>query len=441
MHKTIAVMQDLQGPKIRVGRLAGGAVQLVPGASLVITQDDVLGTQEKISTTYDKFVQDVKPGQYILLADGLMKLHVASVDANAVTTTVIDGGTLTEHKGINLPDTALSVPSLTEKDIDDLAFGVAHGVDYIALSFVRTAGHVHDLRARVKSLGADIPIIAKIEKPEAIANIDAIIRAADAVMVARGDLGVEIPAQNVPMIQKEIIRRCNEHGVPVITATQMLESMVRNPRPTRAEASDVANAVLDGSDAVMLSEETAAGDHPVEAVQMMAEICAQAEHAYSFANGAPAATRAQPDQSLSRAQPDQSLSRAQETLAAGSVHHLPAERAIARSACILADRLQSAAILSLTHSGTTARLLSRERPGARIIAVTASDAVARRVCLYWGVESMMIDPFRDTDSTLDAMRTAALARGLVSTGETVVFTGGHPLSAKAKTNFIKAEKL
>jgi len=419
--KTIAIMQDLQGPKIRVGILEGGAIELVPGAQLVITSDDILGTQRKISTTFKEFIHDIKPGDSILLADGLMKLRVDSVQSNDIITTVIDGGTLHDHKGINLPDTILSVPSLTNKDIEDLAFGVGHCVDYIALSFVRTAQNVLDLRARIELLGGDIPIISKIEKPEAIANIDEIIRVSDGVMVARGDLGVEVPPQNVPMMQKAIIQKCNEFGIPVITATQMLESMVNNPRPTRAEASDIANAVLDGSDAVMLSEETAAGEHPLEAVFIMAEICLQAEHALHGENGLPESAGIHHTQLSSPIFPQL----------------LPMERAIARPVCILADRLKASAILSLTHSGTTARLLSRERPNARIIAVTESEIVARRTNLFWGVESMLIDAFHDIDTTLETMRTTALERGIILNGDTVIYTGGHPLNAKAQTNFIK----
>jgi len=420
MKKTIAIMQDLQGPKIRVAKLQGGALQLLPGAKLIITSDDIIGTKDRISTTYENFVSDVKPGQVILLDDGLMKLRVDSVAGTEVSTSVVDGGTLLEHKGINLPATNLSVPSLTEKDIEDLTFGIAHEVDYIALSFVRTAKNVHDLRKMIETRNASIPLIAKIEKPEAITNIDEIIHAADGVMVARGDLGVEIPPQNVPAIQKEIIRKCNAAGVPVITATQMLESMVHNPRPTRAEASDVANAALDGSDAVMLSEETSIGDRPVEAVRIMSEICEQAEQIENR---------------------DITAMNLLLPMNNGDSHPLPLERAIARAACILAERLSASAILSLTHSGTTARLISHNRPSARIIAVTTNEVVARRTCLYWGVESMLIDTFRDTDTTLETMRTTALAVGNVQTGDTVILTGGHPLTTKAQTNFIKVGKI
>src|SRR5579883_910840 len=373
-HKTIAILQDLQGPKIRVGKLSGGQVELVPGRDLIITTEDITGTSEKISTTYEHFARDVKAGQTILLDDGLMKLRVESIKGKEVTTTVIDGGTLHEHKGINLPSTALSAPSLTEKDIDDLKFGVGQGVDFIALSFVRSAKDMDDLRKRITSLGASVPIIAKIEKPEAIACIDEVVHASDGVMVARGDLGVELPPQDVPMLQKMIVRKCNDAGVPVITATQMLESMVHNPRPTRAEASDVANAVLDGTDAVMLSEETSVGEHPIESVQMMADVCEQAEKAHRYE---------------------------QKLWIPGDTHPMPSERAIAHSACVLAERLHARAILSLTHSGTTARLISRERPSVPVIGVTTTEIIARRMCLYWGVESMLIDEFRDTDSALE----------------------------------------
>jgi pyruvate kinase len=409
-RKTIAVLQDLQGPKIRVGKLNDGQVELVPGRKLIITTEDLIGTSEKISTTYEHFASDVKAGQMILLDDGLMKLHVESIKGKEVITTVIDGGTLHEHKGINLPATVLSTPCLTNKDIDDLQFGIEQGVDLIALSFVRSPKDIEGLRQKVAALGASTPLIAKIEKPEAMSCIDEIIRVSDGIMVARGDLGVEIPPQDVPMIQKLIIRKCNDAGVPVITATQMLESMVHNPRPTRAEASDVANAVLDGTDAVMLSEETSVGEHPVEAVQMMSDVCAQAEKPHLHER---------------------------QLWNAGETHPMPAERAIAHSACVLAERLHAQAILSLTHSGTTARLISRERPSVPVIGVTTTEAIARRMCLYWGVESMLIDEFRDTDSALETMRKAAIEQGFVRSGDTAILSGGHPLTEKARTNFIK----
>ncbi|HET7152341.1 MAG TPA: pyruvate kinase [Candidatus Kapabacteria bacterium] len=407
MRKTVAILQDLQGPKIRVGELSGGEIQLVPGKKLTITTESISGTSEKISTTYKNFPADVKVGQMILLDDGLMKLRVESVKGNEIVTTVMDGGILREHKGINLPSTVLSTPSLTEKDIEDLQFGIEQGVDLIALSFVRSPNDMDDLRKKVTVLGSSALLIAKIEKPEAMKCIDDIIRASDGVMVARGDLGVEIPPQDVPMIQKLIIRKCNDAGVPVITATQMLESMVHNPRPTRAEASDVANAVLDGTDAVMLSEETSVGEHPIEAVQMMADVCEQAEKSERGIR------------------------------IVGNDHPLPAERAIAHSACVLAERLHATAILSLTHSGTTARLISRERPAVPVIGVTTTEEVARRMCLYWGVESLRISEFRDTDSTLETMQKSALEQGIIHSGDNVILTGGHPLTKKAKTNFVK----
>ena len=358
LGRTICILQDLQGPKIRTGRLQDRLpIALAKGQALTITPQDIMGRPELIATTYRELARDVRPGERILLSDGRIELVIRGVHDGDVVCEVLNGGMLGEHQGINLPGTNVSIPSLTEKDERDLEFGLKQSVDAIALSFVRTAGDVERARRAITDRGYSyVPVIAKLEKPQAIDNLDAILEAANGVMVARGDLGVELPPEKVPLIQKRVIRRALELRKPVITATQMLESMTENPRPTRAEASDVANAIFDGTDAVMLSGESAVGKFPREAVEMMARIIGEAE-TNPFKSQAPAH---RPPESLSIA----------ETICEAMAH--------------AARDLNVRAIAVFTETATTARLLSKYRPAAEIYAFTSSQQVCNRMNLLWG---------------------------------------------------------
>ncbi len=416
---SITLLQDLQGPKLRVGELVGGEpVRLVPGARLTIVTEPVEGTAERISTTYDRLGEDVRSGDRVLLDDGTMELTVEAVQRNAEGPDVVDsrvvvGGLLKPRKGINLPGTAVSVPALTAKDLEDLAFGVAQGVDYIALSFVRAPSDVRAAQAEIRRLGGRQPVIAKIEKPQAIVHLEEIIRVSDGVMVARGDLGVEMSPEAVPMLQKRIIRLANAAGVPVITATQMLESMIVNPRPTRAEASDVANAILDGTDAVMLSGETAVGAHPVGTVETMGRIAREAERGLMMVDRRPRAD----DGRVTDA------------------------HAVAHAARALAVDLGVPAIAVLTATGRTAGLVSRERPGVPIVAFTDRPAVARRLALWRGVVPIVVALPKSTDAALTAVERGMLERGVAKPGERVVVVGSALRRARGRTPFVQVHRL
>ncbi len=423
----IAILQDLQGPKIRTGALRDHQpIHLADGASFTLTTQPRAGDERVVSTTYQHLPQDVRPGARILLADGLLELEVIETTETEVHCRVLHGGILGEHKGINLPGVAVSAPALTEKDMADLHFGIAQRVDFVAISFVRQAGDIQAARAiidaakdaavskRPAAIGgpAKLPaIIAKLEKPEAIAHLDAILDAADGVMVARGDLGVELSPERVPLLQKRIIARANEFGLPVITATQMLESMVTQPRPTRAEASDVANAILDGTDAIMLSEETANGQYPVETVEIMVRIARETEPACQEKAG--------------RAR-----------------HRKPTlAHAVSSAAHILAREADVKAIVVFTRSGRSAQLISKERPHIPIIAYTPSEAVYRQLALWWGITPRMI-PFMETTEALTAEVSRRLSEeGLVQAREKVVIMGGMPIAGQARTNFIKLHQV
>jgi len=413
----ITVVQDLGGPKIRTGRLATPSVELRPKAALRITTEDIEGTAERISTTYGRLPEDAKPGNTILLDDGKIRLEIESTGGREVLTRVIVGGTLLPRKGMNLPDVAISAPSMTEKDKEDLLFGLEQDIDYVALSFVRTAEDIRYLRTFLiehAKKGRRVPIIAKIEKGDAIRNIDAIIQETDAVMVARGDLGVELPAEDVPLLQKLIVRKCNELGKPVIIATQMLESMVGSPTPTRAEANDVANAVLDGADAVMLSAETSIGKYPVQAVEMMDKIIRKTEaHASQF----------------SRCDREK----------IPCIHEYDA---LSRAACMLADQEKAAAIVVLTHSGTTAAHVAKFRPASRIIAVTDREKIMRRLNLLWGIHGLIVEDLKkDTDVAFKAIEEELMRQGYIRAGDTVVMVAGIPLFEGHPTNTIKVDKV
>ncbi len=409
----LAIIQDLQGPKIRTGALVNGEpVQLEPGGHFFITTRAILGTAAGVSTTYAALPHDVRPRDRILLSDGLIELRVIDTTPDEVRTEVVFGGELREHQGINLPGVHVSAPALTDKDIADLAFGLAQNVDYVAISFVRRARDLQNVKERIAAAGQDTPVIAKIEKPEALDDLAAILEVADAIMVARGDLGVEMPAEQVPVVQKQLIEAANSAGVPVITATQMLDSMIRNPRPTRAEASDVANAIIDGTDAVMLSGETATGMFPVESVRMMARIAEVAEASGRHGDHV--------DMSRLSSVPAPSVS-----------------NAISAAACAIVQSLPVRAIVAFTMSGSTARLVAHMRPTVPILAFTPSEVVYHRLSLVWGITPILSDYVEHLEQLGDRVGEVMQARGFAQPGDMVVVTGGHPIAARGKTNFVK----
>jgi pyruvate kinase len=407
----VAIMQDLQGPKIRLGKFRGGHAQLLQGAEFALTTRPVEGTAEIASTTYDRLPQDVKPGDRILLVDGLIELTVLQVTGDTVRCRVVSGGDIGDHRGINLPGVAVSASSITDKDRDDLRFGISQGVDAVAVSFIRGPEDVLDVKELINEVGGgDVPVVAKLEKPEAVERLDAILDVADGVMVARGDLGVELPLEEVPLVQKAIIRKARKRALPVITATQMLESMVGSPRPTRAEASDVANAILDGTDAVMLSAETAVGKYPVETVQVMARIAVQAE----------------------TAMPD---------LAATSERASTFPEVISEAACRAAGELKARAIVAFTQSGSTARLLSKYRPAAPVFAFSPSEVVRRRLNLHWGVMPKTIRAVQNTDELVGEIELLLLRDGTVHVGDALVIVAGAPLFVRGATNMIQLHRV
>lgn len=413
LGKPVAVLQDLSGPKIRIGPIRSGPVVLEPGALFTLTARKVPGDARSVSISYPAMVGEVRRGDVLLLSDGALELEVLSVEQRDIRCRVVIGGPLNSFKGINLPARTLRMPSLTAKDRDDLSFGLRSGVDYVAMSFVRTGEDIATVRRHMKRCGGYAPVIAKIEKHEALDNMDAIVEAADGLMVARGDLGVETPLEKIPRVQKTLIRKSRAAGKPVITATQMLRSMVDSPRPTRAEVTDVANAILDGTDAVMLSEETAIGKYPVESASMMARIAREAE------SGSEAWAGTQPVD----LEP-----------IAGS---LPS--AVAYAASRLAADVGAAAIITFTQSGSTARLVSRCRPGVPILALTPVETTKRQLALCRGVLPILGARMADTDAMIAAALRAALGSRLVRQGETVVITAGVPINRTGTTNLIKAE--
>ncbi len=411
LGRSVAIMQDLQGPKIRVGALVGGGpVQLEEGQQLIISTHEVVGTAERVGCTYQRLAQDVRPGDRILLDDGRIRLAVLEATDGEVTTRVEEGGPLGEHKGINLPGVAVSAPAVTDKDRADMAFGLQElAVDYVALSFVRSAAEVKVAHELMRGLGRSVPLVVKLEKGEAIDNLEPIMSAADAVMVARGDLGVELAPEQVPMLQKRIIQRANHRGIPVITATQMLESMVNDETPTRAEATDVANAVWDGSDAVMLSAETAAGRHPVLALKMMDRIVSAAESS--------------------------------DVMPVNAAHREDHPRgyaaAVTHAARVLAEDLEASAIVGVTRSGLTAELLSRGRARVPIFAFSPDDSVTRRLALWWGITPIHHHLADDLESNIEAMERYLMEHCSAQPADTVVITGSHPFEIGVHTNFVK----
>jgi pyruvate kinase len=414
----IAILIDLSGPKIRTGLVDGGTVDLKSGAELTLTVEDVVGSASLVSVNYADLPREISIGAPILLDDGKMLLKTISKTDRSITAVVQTGGILTDRKGINLPGTRLSVPSLTEKDLEDVKFALKQDVDYLALSFVRSADDVRALREVLLREGVEgrgVPIVAKIEKKEAVADIGDIISVSDAVMVARGDLGVELPTEDVPPIQKMIVRKCNDAGVPVIIATQMLESMIQNPRPTRAEASDVANAVLDGADAVMLSGETSVGAYPVQAVETMNRVIQKSEGGWvSLGEGAML-----------------------ERVKKGDIFD-----SVARAACVLARQVGAKAIVPLTHSGATAQRVSKYRPDMPVYPVTGWEKILRRMSLFWGVQGFLVPDFeQDSDTAFRKVKEELLRLDYVQKGDYIVLTAGIPLMSKETTNALKVDRI
>lgn len=415
-QRAVSILGDLQGPKIRTGVMKGGVQTLTAGQTVVITTAEVEGADGLIPTIYQALPGDVVPGDQILLDDGRLELEVLQVIDTEVQCRVKVGGLLKDRKGINLPGVKVSAPALTEKDLSDLQFCIDQELDWVALSFVRTAADVDQLKQLIYQQNSFLKVISKIEKPEAVENFDAILEATDGVMVARGDLGVEVPSEQVPLIQKMIIRKCNQAGKPVITATQMLETMIGNPRPTRAETSDVANAILDGTDAVMLSGETAAGLYPVEAVAVMDRVARDVE-----------------------ADPLLRARRFEFILPENGYHNLP--EAIGQAACQVAKNVGAAAILAFTQTGSTAALVAKYRPGLPILAVTPSQQVRRRLALYGGIRSLRVDIQGTTEGQISSVEAAVLKSGLLQRGDVVVITMGSPISAPGTTNLLKVHRL
>ena len=410
--RVVPILQDLQGPKIRIGEMKNGGALLHKGQSLCLTAEPVeYGTRKWVHVSYPPLASAVEIGGRILMDDGNIELRVVEVDGAEVKTEVVVGGVLRSRKGVNLPQIRSSSPSLTEKDRIDLQFGLEHDVDFIGLSFVRSAEDVRELISKVRESGKSVGVIAKIEKPEAVEDFENILACSDAIMVARGDLGIEIPMQEVPIVQKRLIRQCLKAATPCITATQMLESMMENPRPTRAEASDVANAVLDGSDALMLSGETAAGKYPVRAVEVMDEIIRSVEGHRRGLGG-------------------------QEAASDGTASGEGVTQAISFTAVRLAEDVDAKALCCLTHSGATARAIARHRPEMPIYAFTDNTRIVRRLALLWGTEAFAI-PFQSyTEDGISAVHLGLLRRGLAGPGDRIVITAGLPLPAKGLTNMV-----
>jgi pyruvate kinase len=410
--KPIAILQDLQGPKIRLGSFEGGGATLRRGQPFVLTTAPVHGTTDRATISYGGFARDVKPGDRVLIDDGRIALEVRDVNGEEVTCRVETGGVVQNHKGVNLPRTALKLTVLTDKDREDLAFGLRHGVDYVGVSFVRSGADVLEVREFINEHRSDAQVVAKLERPEAIGRLDDILAATSAVMVARGDLGVELPLEEVPVVQKEIIRKARLARTPVITATQMLESMIASPRPTRAEVSDVANAILDGTDAVMLSAESATGAYPVEAVRMLDRIIRRTEAAFSPA----------------------SMDRPRR----GEVSF---PQAISDAAAFAAQELKARAIVAFTQSGSTARLISQDRPPVPIIAFTPSERVRRRLALDWGVVPRLIRRLTTIDEMVAEIESILLGDRTVRYNDILVVVAGAPLWVRGTINLLKLHRV
>ncbi len=411
LGEPVGILQDLCGPKIRVGSIPEPGIQIQAGEEFILTSEPVEGSQRRVSVSYRDLPRDVRPEDRILLADGTMALQVLKIDDTEIYCKVIIGGTLHSHKGVNLPTRSIRADSLTEKDKADLMFGIAHDVDFVALSFVRQAQDIAAAKEMIEKENKTIPVIAKIEKHEALENIDGIIDVSDGIMVARGDLGVEIRIENVPGIQKMLVEKANKRGKPVIIATQMLRSMVHAPWPTRAEATDVANAVLEGTDAVMLSEESAVGDYPVEAIDYMVRIIESAEKDFPH------------EEYLTR---------------------LPSKQipdSVAYASCVLAGHLEAKAIVPTTRSGFTATQVARFRPRPQILALSPEETTVRRLTLYWGCNPLLVPDTRDVDEMIEETAASVLKTGKFSRGDLIIITAGYPIWASGSTKMLKVQEL
>lgn len=413
--KPVAILQDLGGPKIRIGKIEKEPIFLKEDSSFILTNREVAGNEQEVSVTFSSLPQKVKQGDSIFLADGTLELKIRELTPADIVCRVIRGGKLSSGKGVNIPNLSMEVSPLTEKDYQDILFGIKNKVDFIGLSFIRRAEDILRARKILEENGAeDISLIAKIEKKEAVDNLKEIIEAADGIMIARGDLGVEIPSENVPFVQKNIIKRCNFVGKPVITATQMLMSMVSGPRPTRAEVTDVANAILDGTDAIMLSEETAVGEYPLEAVETMNRIALRAEKAIDYEK-----ILSERSLSVKPTNPD----------------------AISHATCQVALDVKAKAIITFTFSGSTARMVSRYRPPVPIIAASTRDSTVRKLALSWGVCPFKSDELENTDDMIEKSKKIAQKTGLANSGDRIIITAGIPFKIPGTTNLLKVETL
>jgi len=409
----VALLQDLQGPKIRIGLMKDGGVEIVDGQKLIITTEEVEGDDRRVSTVYKEIVNDVAPGDTILIDDGNIELKTINVNGYEITTEVVHGGILKSRKGINLPDTNVSAPSLTEKDRKDLAFGLKQDLDWVALSFVRRADDIRELKKIISDAGSNARVVAKIEKPEALRNIDEIIEETDAIMVARGDLGVEIPMYEVPLWQKKMVEKCNMAAKPVIIATQMMESMIENPRPTRAETNDVANAVLDGADALMLSAESAAGKFPVEAVKKMSETIKSVEIE---------------SESIYNKYYDkhfESSTRVNDMLI--------------RGACRLADNISARALICMTKSGYSGFRMAMHRSKSEIFLFTNNEKLLKQMCLVWGVKTYLYDSEENINQTLEEIENRLIEMGQLKKGDIIINTASMPEHWQGHTNMMKID--
>ena len=410
--KIVAIMQDLGGPKIRIGEFENGVITLVEGQEFTLTTDECMGNESRVSVNYPKLAKEVKVGGYVLLHDGKKKLQITEIKGNDVVTKVLVGGEIKNKRGVNLPGAYLSMSSITEKDRKDLEFGIKNDVDFIALSFVRRPSDITELKELLAAANSKASIIAKIETPEALENIDEIINICDGLMVARGDLAIEIPAEEVPLVQKMLIQRCNSLGKPVITATQMLESMIKSPVPTRAEVSDIANAIIDGTDAIMLSEETTLGDFPIEAVEMMTRISLRVEKDV-YTN---------------------------DTIAEYEDAHGITD-ITSQSAVLASHEVDARFIVALTESGRTARMLSRYRPAERVVAFTLTETTAKKLTLSFGCYPVVVEKFTTIDEIMAVVRDVALKEKIAAEGDKVVIVAGMPFGKIKETNMMLIEVL
>ena len=412
--KLVAILLDTKGPEIRTHEIENNQAELIQGTTVRIAMNEIMGNAEKFSVSYPELINDVELGTKILIDDGLIELNVTAIDHEnqEIVTEVLNSGTIKTKKGINVPNTQLNLPGITEKDESDIRFGARQGIDFVAASFVRRASDVMEIRAVLEDEGYyNVKIISKIENEEGVSNIDEILAVSDGIMVARGDLGVEIPTEDVPIVQKQIIKKCNQAGKPVITATQMLDSMQRNPRPTRAEAGDVANAIFDGTDAVMLSGETAAGDYPVEAVKTMASICSRTEDALV----------------------------GQDAFTLKAYDNDDLTEAIGQSVGHTARNLGIKTIVAATSSGHTANMIAKYRPQAHILAATFDEKSARTLALTWGVEPFVIEKPGSTDEMLDSATALSQEKGYAKEGDLIIITAGVPVGESGTTNIMKIQ--